>query len=95
MANSPIIHWQQWESRVQEWLNRSGNELILIYTTPSDRRILVVLTVKYQLLYVDMDKLERKQDKVEHSEKQNERLFLDLNGHYLKSAQAAKDTSSQ
>ena len=60
MANSVIVHWQQWESRLQGWLNQSEPELDLKDTTPFDRMMLTVLTVKYQLSYVNEHKLNRK-----------------------------------
>ncbi|CAF5190178.1 unnamed protein product, partial [Rotaria magnacalcarata] len=66
--NNPIYHqWQQWESQVLEWLNRSDEDLTLPDTDPFDRVILTLLTVKYQIVYKDMDKetaiaKEKKQD---------------------------------
>lgn len=48
--------WQQWESRIQTWLNESDDELDLSETLPFDRIILTVLAVKYQILYKDMEK---------------------------------------
>ncbi|CAF0739761.1 unnamed protein product [Adineta steineri] len=53
--DSPIfIQWQQWKSRVQEWLNQPENELDLLDTTSFDRVILTILAIKYEALYQDM-----------------------------------------
>jgi hypothetical protein len=55
--DTPIyIQWQQWESRIQDWLNQSDNELELLNINTFDRVILTVLTIKYQVLYEDLDK---------------------------------------
>ncbi|CAF3406049.1 unnamed protein product [Rotaria socialis] len=55
--NNPIYHqWQQWESQVLEWLNQSDEDLTVPDTDPFDRVILTLLTVKYQIVYKDMDK---------------------------------------
>ncbi len=55
--DSPIFpQWQQWETRMQEWLNQPDDNLDLSDTTSSDRLILTILTVKYQILYQDMGK---------------------------------------
>ncbi|UJR16676.1 hypothetical protein I4U23_003576 [Adineta vaga] len=57
---SPVYHqWQQWENRVSEWLNQSDDYFELSDTTPFDRVILTILTIKYRLLYQDMDEENR------------------------------------
>lgn len=54
--NSPLYgQWQQWETQVREWLDQPEDELELANLTSIDRVILTVLTMKYQLLYQDMD----------------------------------------
>ena len=55
--DSPIYaQWQQWESRVQEWLSNGNDDLDLLETLSFDRVILTILTVKYHLQYTDIDK---------------------------------------
>jgi hypothetical protein len=56
MDNPIYLQWQAWEIRVQEWLNQPEEDLDLPDTTSFDRVILTILTVKYQVLYRDMDK---------------------------------------
>jgi hypothetical protein len=61
MDNPTIIQWNQWESRMKEWLSQSDNNLTLNDTTPLDRVMLTVLAVKYQVSYEDIGKLEHGQ----------------------------------
>ncbi len=56
MDNRIYLRWQEWESRVQEWLNQTDDHLDLPGTRPFDRVILTLLTVKYQVVYRDMDR---------------------------------------
>lgn len=68
--DSPIyLQWQQWENRIQEWLNQSNNDLELTDTLPFDRVILTLLTVKYQLLYRDVEKEMSSNRRDKHSER--------------------------
>jgi hypothetical protein len=62
MDNDVIPRWQQWESRLQAWLNQSENDLELKDTTPLDRIMLTVLTVKYQVSYQNINKDENEYD---------------------------------
>ncbi|UJR16934.1 hypothetical protein I4U23_003832 [Adineta vaga] len=70
--NSPVfIQWQQWESRVEKWLNQSDDDLDLLNTTSSDRIILTILTVKYQVVYRNLY-----QESTSHTtKKSDERIF--------------------
>ena len=56
MDNLICRQWQQWENRVEEWFNSPEDDLDFTNTLPFDRVILTILTVKYQVLYRDMDK---------------------------------------
>ncbi|CAF1354235.1 unnamed protein product [Adineta ricciae] len=58
--DSPIFRqWLEWEARVQEWLNQSEDCVEFMGTTPVDRLMLTILTVKYHILYRDMDEENR------------------------------------
>lgn len=56
MDNPVYLQWQQWETRVREWLDEPEDELEQVNIAGFDRVILTLLTVKYQMLYRDMDK---------------------------------------
>ena len=69
--DSPIfVQWQQWENRIQEWLNRSTEDTLdLANTTSFERMILSILSVKYKIVYQNLNQENSSTVTKKHSER--------------------------
>ena len=108
MNSSIYSQWEQWEAQIQTWLNQSNNDLELSNTTPFDRVILTILTIKYHVLYEDLttDKNDNRLATIQLSKtklmnveiekerhRDREKLFDNFTGRFLSPEEAAIETS--